>query len=66
MFSVKLLPYEPAFLQLFIEWRNQPLSVRHNPLKEMTEDEIAKMLEMAGNNLSDLRKTRELSLVRCG
>jgi len=56
MFSVKLLPYEPAFLQLFIEWRNQPLSVRHNPLKEMTEDEIAKMLETEGNNLSDLRK----------
>ncbi|HZS28246.1 MAG TPA: GNAT family N-acetyltransferase [Candidatus Angelobacter sp.] len=56
MFPLKLLPYEPAFLQSFIEWRNQPLSVRHNHLKEMTKDEIAKMLEMAGNDLSDLRK----------
>lgn len=56
MQSIKLIPYEPAFLPCYIEWRNQPLSVRHNPLKEMTEDEIAKMLEMEGNSLSDLKK----------
>lgn len=56
MFSIKLLPYEPAFLPRFIEWRNQPLSVRHNPLKAMTQDEIAKMLDTEGKELSDLKK----------
>lgn len=56
MFSLKLVPYEPSFLQPFIEWRNQPLSVRHNPLKQMTDDEIAQMLEAEGTELSDLKK----------
>ncbi|HKV91157.1 MAG TPA: GNAT family protein [Candidatus Angelobacter sp.] len=56
MFSLKLVPYEPSFLQPFIQWRREPLSVRHNPLKEMTEDEIAKMLETEGTDLSDLKK----------
>jgi [ribosomal protein S5]-alanine N-acetyltransferase len=53
---VKLLPYTNAFLAPFIEWRSQSLSVRHNPLKAMTNDEIAKMLESEGSNLTDLRK----------
>jgi ribosomal-protein-alanine N-acetyltransferase len=56
MHFIKLLPYEPLFLLQFIEWRKQPLSVRHNPLKEMSENEIARMLETEGADLSDLRK----------
>jgi ribosomal-protein-alanine N-acetyltransferase len=56
MQRIQLLPYEPACLQQFIQWRNQPLSVRHNPLKEMTKVEIANMLAAEGANLSDLRK----------
>src|SRR5215469_4847594 len=56
MVGMELLPYQPAFLQHFIEWRNQPLSLRHNPLKEMSEDELAKVLEMEGTALSDLKK----------
>jgi ribosomal-protein-alanine N-acetyltransferase len=54
--EVKLLPYTPAFLEPFIEWRNQPLSVRHNPLKTRTKAQIAKMLESEGSNLRDLKK----------
>lgn len=54
--AVELLPYESSFLEPFIAWRNQPLSVRHNPLKPMTTDEIAKMLEAEGSDLADLKK----------
>jgi ribosomal-protein-alanine N-acetyltransferase len=54
--DIKLVPYQRAFLEPFIEWRNQRLSVRHNPLKTMTNDEIAKMLESEGSDLADLKK----------
>lgn len=54
--NVKLLAYQRAFLEPFIEWRNQPLSVRHNPLKTMTRQEIGQMLESEGSELKDLRK----------
>jgi ribosomal-protein-alanine N-acetyltransferase len=53
---MKLVPYQPAYLHHFIEWRNQPLSLRHNPLQNMTEEEIARMLEREGSELADLRK----------
>jgi ribosomal-protein-alanine N-acetyltransferase len=53
---VKLIPYQPAFLDLFVEWRSQALSVRHNPLQAITRAEIAQMLESDGSDLSDLRK----------
>jgi len=43
-------------LEPFIEWRNQPLSVRHNPLKTMTKAQITKMLASEGFNLRDLKK----------
>jgi RimJ/RimL family protein N-acetyltransferase len=56
MLPIKLLPYEESFLAAFIEWRNQPLSVRHNPLKKMSDDEIAKMLQAEGADLSSLGK----------
>jgi RimJ/RimL family protein N-acetyltransferase len=54
--ELNLLPYDSAFLEAFLQWRNQPLSIRHNPLKEMTKDEIASMLAAEGANLSDLKK----------
>jgi ribosomal-protein-alanine N-acetyltransferase len=53
---VKLVPYQISFLEPFIEWRNQPLSVRHNPLKEMSKAELSAMLVAQGSDLSDLRK----------
>jgi len=56
LLAIELLPYQKEFLEPFIEWRNQPLSVRHNPLQPMTPDEIAKMLAAQGSDLTDLRK----------
>jgi hypothetical protein len=53
--DLNLLPYEPAFLEAFIEWRNQPLSVRHNPLQAMSVEEIAQMLSSQGAELAQLR-----------
>jgi ribosomal-protein-alanine N-acetyltransferase len=53
---VKLVPYQSSFLEPFIAWRNEPLTVRHNPLQPMTATEISKMLESAGSELSDLKK----------
>jgi RimJ/RimL family protein N-acetyltransferase len=54
LMALRLLPYDPAFLGPFIEWRNQPLSVRHNPLKAMSVDEIARMLSSEGAELREL------------
>ncbi|HEY6305834.1 MAG TPA: GNAT family protein [Candidatus Angelobacter sp.] len=56
MLALKLVPYQSSFLALFIAWRNEPLTVRHNPLQPMTSTEVAKMLESAGADLSDLKK----------
>jgi RimJ/RimL family protein N-acetyltransferase len=56
LLAVELLPYQRSFLEPFIEWRNQPLSVRHNPLNPMTADQIAKMLATEGSDLGDLKK----------
>ena len=51
-----LIPYQPSFLDSFIEWRTQPLAIRHNPLQAMAKEDIAKMLESEGSDLSELRK----------
>jgi ribosomal-protein-alanine N-acetyltransferase len=56
LLPVKLVPYQSSFLEAFIAWRSEPLTVRHNPLQPMTATEVAKMLEDAGSDLSDLRK----------
>jgi ribosomal-protein-alanine N-acetyltransferase len=53
---MNLIPYQPSFLDSFIEWRAQLLSVRHNPLKAMSREEIAGMLEAEGTDLTDLNK----------
>jgi [ribosomal protein S5]-alanine N-acetyltransferase len=53
---MKLIAYQPSLLSSFIEWRGQPLSLRHNPLQDMTEEDIAKLLESEGSDLSDLRR----------
>jgi len=56
LLPVKLVPYQSSFLEAFIAWRSEPLTVRHNPLQPMTATEVAKMLESAGSELSDLKK----------
>ena len=53
---IRLAPYHPSFLDSFVEWRSQPLSLRHNPLQTMDRQAIAQMLECEGSDLSDLKK----------
>lgn len=53
---MELLPYEPTFFQPFLDWRYQPLSVRHNPLKSMSHDEIEKMLAGESADLTQVGK----------
>jgi ribosomal-protein-alanine N-acetyltransferase len=40
---------------LFLQWRGEPSSVRHNPLKALSTDEIERMLRSEGSDMSDLR-----------
>ena len=56
MLPIQLLAYEPMFLRPFIEWRNQPLSIRYNPLQTMSDAEIEKMLQAEGVDLASLKK----------
>lgn len=64
---VDLIPYQSSFLGPFIEWRSQPLSVRHNPLRAMTSQEIEGMLESEGCDLSLLAKHESYRwFIRCG
>ncbi|HJX84174.1 MAG TPA: GNAT family N-acetyltransferase, partial [Candidatus Angelobacter sp.] len=53
---ITLVPYQPLFLGPFMAWRNQPLSLRHNPLKAMSADDTARMLESEAADLADLGK----------
>jgi [ribosomal protein S5]-alanine N-acetyltransferase len=52
---MRLIPYHPSLLDSFLEWRVQPLSVRHNPLLDMSREEIARVLESEGSDLSEFR-----------
>jgi RimJ/RimL family protein N-acetyltransferase len=54
--TLNLIAYQPSFLAPFIEWRLQPRSVRHNPLKPMSTKEVEAMLESEGSDLSNLAK----------
>ena len=54
--DVDLVPYQPEYLPLFVEWRTQPLSLRHNPLPALSREEIAQMLESQGSDLAVLQK----------
>jgi len=54
--TIRLIPYRPEFLDLFIAWRNEAHSVRHNPLFRTTREEMARMRLEEGSDLSDLRK----------
>jgi ribosomal-protein-alanine N-acetyltransferase len=56
LLPVRLLPYEPAFLRPFIAWRSEPLTVRHNPLKQMSDSEIETMLLAESADLALLGK----------
>ncbi len=54
--AIRLIPYRPEFLDLFIAWRNEAHSVRHNPLTPVTRAETARQRLAEGSELSNLRK----------
>lgn len=56
MIPITLLPYEPVFLCPFIAWRSEHLTVRHNPLKQMSDSEIETMLLAQSADLSQVGK----------
>jgi len=43
------------YFDMFLQWRREPATVRHNPLKALTNDEIEEMLRSEGTDISDLR-----------
>lgn len=56
MASVRLIPYHSSFLDPFMRWRNQPSSVGHNPLTQLSRPEIAETLQSEGTDLTNLRR----------
>jgi len=52
--AIRLIPYRPDFLDLFIAWRNESHSVRHNPLSPTSREEMARRCLAEGSDLSDL------------
>jgi hypothetical protein len=56
MVPIELVPYHLALLAAFIEWRYQPLTVRHNLLKKMSDEELAAMLQPESPDLTQIGK----------
>lgn len=54
--NVELVSYDPSYLPVFMEWRNQPLSIRHNPLEPRRSEEIGRGLAGEGSNLAVLAR----------
>ena len=53
---VQLVPYRPEYLDLYIAWRDESASVRHNPLAPMGREETAMQRLAEGSDLSELKK----------
>jgi RimJ/RimL family protein N-acetyltransferase/uncharacterized protein YciI len=51
---IKLIPFKPEFIDVFLEWRNQPLSLKHNPLASISREELLNLLMEDGTNLVDI------------
>ncbi len=43
--TIELVPYSPAYLPLFLRWRSQAATRRHNPLKAFDAAALREMLE---------------------
>jgi len=53
--QVQLVPYLPEFLDRFMEWRNEPASIRHNPLITVSREEASRLRLAEGSDLKDPR-----------
>jgi ribosomal-protein-alanine N-acetyltransferase len=54
--AIRLIPYRPEFLDLFITWRNEAHSIRHNPTTPSTRAELARLRLAEGSDVSNLTK----------
>jgi RimJ/RimL family protein N-acetyltransferase len=53
---VQLIPYQPEFLDMFIAWRNEAATLRHNPLVSFNREETARLRLAEGSDLRNLKK----------
>ena len=53
--KIQLLPYKEEYVPLLLRWRNQPLSVKHNPLMPLNIEKLRAGLLEEGFDLHDLK-----------
>ena len=46
--NVELVPYAPEYLPLFLKWRSQAATRRHNPIRPLDPDALQAMLAQEG------------------
>lgn len=51
---IKLLSSNPDYAELFLQWRNQVTTIRHNPLLHMNIEDCRKRLAAEGKPLSEI------------
>lgn len=54
--TIAFVPYQPSFLDPFMEWRSQPSSVAHNPIRQASREEIGEWLAADGVDLSEIEQ----------
>lgn len=54
--KVQLLPYQEKYVALMMKWRDQPSSVKHNPLLPMTADKLRNILVQEGFDLARIKE----------
>jgi [ribosomal protein S5]-alanine N-acetyltransferase len=52
--NIELVPYRTEYLKDYFAYRNQPSTLKHNPVKDLSIEEIGKMLPSENSNLSNL------------
>lgn len=52
--KIVLVPSAPEFAEVGFDWRTQQSSQKHNPLKEMTIEDVRKQYSSEGHDLKDL------------
>lgn len=56
--AVDIIPPKPEYAALFYKWRNEPITLKFNPVKQRTEKELEEMLRISCVTLNPLDKTK--------
>ncbi len=54
MNKLEFLPFDPVFLETLFAWRNQPSTVKHNPIQPISIEEFENKCVAIGSDLSEL------------